>query len=76
MISVKVYSDNDWSLGSLYESLDFINVNISNPDYKYIFEGKRINKSRFRKSNTGISENKLNLHKVWDCGKTKWEIIL
>jgi hypothetical protein len=70
------YSDSDWSLGGLYESLGFIKVNEGNPDYKYIFEGKRIHKSRFRKSNTGMSENKLNLLKVYDCGKTKWEIIL
>ena len=70
------YSDSDWSLGSLYETLGFEKVNKSDPDYKYIFEGTRVHKSRFRKSKTGISESKLNLLKIYDCGKTKWEIII
>lgn len=68
------YSDQDWSLGGLYETLGFEKVNENDPDYKYIIEGIRVHKSRFRKSKTGISENKLNLLKVYDCGKTKWEI--
>ena len=68
------YSDSDWSLGKLYEKLGFEKINEGNPDYKYILNGSRIHKSKFRKSNTGISENKLNLLKIYDCGKTKWEI--
>ena len=68
------YSDSDWSLGFLYEKLGFEKINEGNPDYKYILNGSRIHKSKFRKSNTGISENKLNLLKIYDCGKTKWEI--
>jgi hypothetical protein len=48
------YSDSDWSLGGLYETLGFVKINESDPDYKYIFEGKRVHKSRFRKSKTGI----------------------
>jgi hypothetical protein len=67
------YSDNDWSLGDLYETLGFEKISESNPDYKYIFEGVRTHKSRFRKSKTGISESKLNLLKVYDCGKIKWQ---
>ena len=69
------YSDNDWSLGSLYETLNFKKVSESDPDYKYIFDGKRVHKSRFRKSKTGISESELNMLKIWDSGKIKWEII-
>jgi hypothetical protein len=28
------------------------------------------------KPNTEISEKYLKLLKIWDCGKTKWEIII
>jgi hypothetical protein len=70
------YSDSDWSLGGLYETLSFKKVSESDPDYKYIYDGIRTHKSRFRKSKTGISESELNLLKVYDCGKTKWEIML
>ena len=67
------YSDSDWSLGGLYEKLGFKKVGENNPDYKYIFDGVRVHKSRFRKSKTGISEGKLNMLKIWDCGKIKFE---
>ena len=70
------YADNDWSIGELYLKLGFKEVNKTNSDYKYIVEGKRIHKSRFRKSKTGISESNIDLLKVYDCGKIKFEIIL
>ena len=76
------YSDSDWSLGNLYSNLGFKKVSESRPDYKYIFEGVRTHKSRFRKSrlNTNLSESeymkKSQIHKIWDCGKIKWEINL
>ena len=70
------YSDNDWSEGILYEKLGFNKVSESKPDYKYISEGIRVHKSRFRKSVTGFSESKLKLLKIWDCGKSKWEIFI
>ena len=70
------YADRDWSEGNLYKKLGFKKVSSSVPDYKYIFEGIRVHKSRFRKSKTGISENKLNINKIWDCGKIKWEFIV
>jgi transposase-like protein len=68
------YSDNDWSLGELYEKLGFEIINKGKPDYKYIIGGVRVHKSRFRRSRTGVNESKLNLLKVYDCGKIKWEI--
>jgi hypothetical protein len=70
------YADLDWSDGNLYEKLKFIKVSESKPDYKYIVEGVRVHKSRFRKSVTGISENRLNLLKTWNCGKIKYKIEL
>lgn len=68
------YADKDWSCGELYRKLGFELVNVSNPDYKYILGNKRVNKSRLRKSRTGISESKLDIPKIWDCGKMKFEL--
>jgi len=70
------YADLDWSVGSLYYKLGFSLVSQTAPDYKYIFEGKRLHKGRFRKSITGVSESKLGVLKIWNCGKLKFEYIL
>jgi hypothetical protein len=74
------YADKDWSRGDLYFKLGFKNIKESAPDYKYIFNKKRVHKSRFRKSRikTKLTENeqmKLDgFCKIWDCGKIKFEI--
>jgi len=68
------YADMDWSIGSLYEKLGFEKVYETKPDYKYIVSGRRIHKSRYRKSITKVSESKLDLLKIYDCGKIKFEI--
>ena len=68
------YSDNSWSLGKLYESIGFDKVGETGPDYKYVVSDRRVHKSGFRKSNTGLSETLLDFEKIWDCGRTKWEI--
>ena len=44
-------------------------------EYKYIIDGKRTHKSKWRKSKTGISESKLNISKIWDCGKIKYYLL-
>jgi hypothetical protein len=67
------YADRDWSNGDLYSKLGFNLVSKNNPDYKYIVNEKRSHKSRYRKSNIGFSESKLELLKIWDCGKLKFE---
>jgi len=67
------YADKDWSNGNLYNKLKFEKMYVTNPDYKYLYKKKRIHKSSFRKSRTGISENELIIPKVWDCGKIKYE---
>ncbi len=69
------YSDRSWSTGQLYYKLGFTNLYDSNPDYKYVVGGKRLHKSNFRKSKTGMSESLLNYSKIWDCGKTKFELL-
>jgi hypothetical protein len=70
------YTDRDWSLGDLYYKLGFNKIYESEPDYKYFFKEKRYHKSNFRKSKTGISESNLNIPKVWDCGKIKFEMYI
>jgi hypothetical protein len=73
------YSDKDWSSGNVYYKLGFNLVDMGRSDYKYVINSKRVNKSRFRKSNlkTKMSEsqymNEMNINKVWDCGKIKFE---
>jgi len=67
------YADKDWSIGSLYQSLKFVKISESKPDYKYVIGGKRTHKSNFRKSVTKISESKLDIPRVYDCGKIKYE---
>jgi hypothetical protein len=69
------YSDKDWSQGNLYRILNFKKIHETNEDYKYIIDSKRVHKSNFKKSITGISESNLELPKIWDCGKIKWEFI-
>lgn len=70
------YSDSSWSDGNVYSKSGFnLSENIS-PDYKYIIGDIRLNKSRFRKSNTKVSEKELDYYKIWDCGKKKWEFLL
>ena len=69
------YADKSWSEGNLYNKLGFNLINESKPDYKYIIDGKRVHKSRFRKSRTKMSESNIMIPKVWDCGKIKFEKI-
>ena len=76
------YADRDWSIGNLYYKLGFENIGVNDPDYKYIIDGKRVHKSRFRKSklNTNLSESKymnsIGIERIYDCGKLKFEKIL
>jgi hypothetical protein len=70
------YADRDWSSGGLYQKLGFNKVSESRPDYKYLVGDKRVHKSNFKKSITGLSESNLDIHKVWDCGKIKFELSL
>lgn len=69
------YADADWSTGNIYQKLGFNKVHQTNPDYKYLVSGKRIHKSNFRKSKIGMGESSLDIPKIWDCGKIKFQII-
>lgn len=73
-IRIISYADRDWSKGDLYEKLGFNKISQSRPDYKYLVGDKRVHKSNFKKSITGISESELIIPKIWDCGKIKYEM--
>jgi hypothetical protein len=74
------YADKDWSVGDLYYTLGFTNVGGNGPDYKYIVDGKRVHKSRYKKSKlkTELTESKQmekdGFLKIYDCGKLKFEL--
>jgi hypothetical protein len=76
------YADRDWSSGNLYKKLGFSLTKQSNPDYKYIKEGKRLHKGRFKKSKMKYNSTELEytksigINRIWDCGKLKFEILL
>ena len=73
------YADKDWSLGKLYHKLGFNNISESLPDYKYLVNGNRVHKSRYKSSKIKLKEseyvNKNGLFKIYDCGKIKFEFI-
>lgn len=69
------YADKTWSNGDLYTLLGFDEVSILKCDFKYLVKNKRVHKSRFRKSNTNISESELNIPRIYDCGKIKYEFL-
>jgi hypothetical protein len=79
------YADKDWSIGNLYEVLGFTNTGGNGPDYKYIVDGCRVHKSRYKKDklnlkdkeNTTESQEMLRrgIYKIYDCGKIKFEKI-
>lgn len=76
------YADKDWSVGDLYKNIGFDVVGENGPDYKYLINGVRSHKSKYRRSslNTDLSESaqmRMNgINKIWDCGKTKFEMVL
>jgi len=79
------YADRSWSEGNLYYQLGFKLVNESKPDYKYIVNNVRENKTKYKKSKLikngfigtekEITEN-LGYKRIYDCGKIKFEYIL
>ena len=81
------FADMDWSRGNLYKKLGFNLNNTLKPDFKYVVDGKRINKQRFSKKrltkmgyDIELTEstiiNSLNIPKVWGCGQLKFQMII
>ena len=65
------FADKDWSNGNMYYTLGFNKLYETKPDYKYIKNNVRKHKANFK-----LNENKVDLPKVWDCGKIKFEKII
>jgi hypothetical protein len=90
-ISITSYSDNQMFTGLMYKALNFTKIGESKPDYKVWF-GKCLIKAKQSVSRKALSvtyikdfnssetekENckRLGIHRIYDCGKTKWELIL
>lgn len=81
------WSDNRWSQGNVYVQLGFELARDGGPDYSYVDTNKnchRVSKMSQKKSNTkcpeGMTElqwaNARGLHRIWDCGKKRWEFNL
>lgn len=73
------YADADWSNGGVYETLGFEKISHSRPDYKYVVDGVREHKSKYRKpkgeqrTEREIMEE-LGIPRVYDSGKIKYEL--
>jgi hypothetical protein len=79
------FADKDWSLGSLYYTLGFKLVKDIRPDYKFIINGKRINKQRLTKSkliklgnDPKLTESqitdRMGISKIYNVGQLKFEM--
>lgn len=79
------FSDKDWSDGDLYYKLGFKLVKDLKPDYKYVIDGKRVNKQRLTKQKLiklGKDPNKtegeiikeMNISKIYNVGQLKFEL--
>jgi len=78
------FSDNRRDTGNLYGKLGFIKIKELKPDYWWTDRTHRFHKSGFRKTSeerlTGKTEKELReeqgYYRIWDCGKTKCNIVL
>lgn len=77
------FSDNRWSLGKVYTSLNFEMETDYRPDYSYVnikSPNERLSKQSQKKSIVNCPENMTEydwahargLARIWDCGKKKW----
>jgi hypothetical protein len=77
------YADRRWSIGELYEKLNFEFVKNSKPNYFYVIKNKRENRFNHRKDilvKKGYDKNKseheimLNkgIYRIYDCGNIKY----
>lgn len=85
--SIVSYADRRWSMGNLYEQLNFVKYNESAPNYYYIINNKRYYRFNFRKSilvkkyNCPINMSEHDFcfsqkwYRIYDCGCLcyKWE---
>jgi GNAT superfamily N-acetyltransferase len=80
------WSDNRYSIGTVYEKLGFVLEEELPPDYSYVSKDKRISKQScqkkhlLKKGGVGKTEkemaNSLGLFRIYDCGKKRWSVNL
>jgi hypothetical protein len=83
------FSDNRYSKGDMYRQLGFSLVKVSDPDYTYVVNNRRIHKSNYQRKhlskklkvfNPEMSEKQNceanRIYQIYDCGLTKWELNL
>lgn len=87
--TVVSYSDDRLHSGGSYRALGFNKLYTTSPDYTYVMQGNRHHKSNFQKSklakmfpdeDMSLSEKEITekhkIYRIYDCGKTKWELTL
>lgn len=87
--TVVSYSDDRLHSGGVYAAIGFRRLYTTAPDYTYIRQKQRYHKSNFQKSklakmfpgeDMSLSEKEItekhNIYRIYDCGKTKWELTL
>lgn len=78
------FSDNRWTMGSVYESLGFDLDETSKPDYCYVKDGVRLSKQSQKKDKSGCPESMTELEwahargltRIYDAGKRRWVLNL
>jgi hypothetical protein len=86
-VKVVTFSDDRLFTGKMYASIGFKPVAKLRPDYFYVKNGRRVHKCKLQKSRIkssglvyqeGMTELQLTelngYHRVYDCGKTRWEL--
>lgn len=84
--SILSWSDNRWSIGTVYEKTGFKSDDELPPDYSYVDMETRFSKQSCKKNvllskgAVGNTEKELatnlELYRIWDCGKKRWVINL
>lgn len=87
-VRIVSFSDNGVSDGGVYEQAGFVATAELPPDYSYWTNGRKYHKFNYRKNRfrrdaslkyeEGLTERELadlnNLYRVYDAGKTRWEL--
>lgn len=87
--TVVSYSEDRLHSGGAYAAIGFRKLYTTAPDYTYIVQKQRHHKSNFQKSrlakmfpdeDMSLSEKEITekhkIYRIYDCGKTKWELTL
>lgn len=86
---IEAFTDNRFNNDAIYTAVGFKKLYTTAPDYMYVVKSKRVHKSNFQKSklakmfpgeDMSLSEKEItekhNIYRIYDCGKTKWELTL